>query len=366
MRIIKTSVLLFIILLTSSVSGQNYIMQGIIGKKLTILGLFKDGNEIFDARYYHVENKDVVNLESHVIDSTHVLFYTLDANNEDTLSRFNLNFEDHFRQLNGTYAGNDNLQEEVYFAWLDITKTNHQYANNSMVQSFKTEIPFLYTYTSDLKFKGKIKEITGEKFDKITIVKNKAYSIPSIRFSAATPAEKKIEQFCDSLGLEQVVAAIDCGMEYEVTLTVKRMDSKLISIEYTVSWNCGGTNSDYYYQGFTFNRKTGEHILLSSLFNLANEESSNDSLNKLAVKTNEHFIRGLVKETLKNDGGSLCDYDNNPLFGEKNFYVDNESIHFLPYFPKVLASCRGSEVSHVKLIQVMDLMDIGLKGLFTK
>ena len=364
MRISKIIALLIISSLMNTVSAQNYILQGIIGKKIAILSLVKEGKEIYDAKYYLAENRDVVLLEANYIDATNLILYSLDANNEDTLSRFYLKFEDQYRQLNGTFMGNDGLKEEAYFNWLDITKIKHNYASNNMVKSFKTEIPFLYTYTSDLKFDANVKEVLNGKFDKITIVKNKANSIPSLRFVAASSAEKKIEAFCDSIGLEQIVAAIDCGMEYEVRLTVKRFDQHIISLEYYVSWFCGGAYPDSYTQGYTFNRKTGEQITLSRLFNLADEETSNDSLNKLAIQANEAIIRSMVKETLKNDGGSLCDYDNYPLFGEKNFYIDKTNIHFLPDFPRALAACRDSKLSHVRLSKVKTLMDASLQPLF--
>lgn len=333
-------------------------------KKNAILSLVKEDKDIYDARYYLAENRDVVMLEANSIDSTQVILYSLDANNEDTLSRFYLKFEDNYRQLNGIFKGNDGIAEEAYFNWLDITKIKHNYASNTTVKSFKKEIPFLYTYTADLKFNIKIKEVKNGEYDKVIIVKDKANSIPSIRFPAASAAEKKIEAFCDSIGLEQVVADIDCGMEYEVRLEIKRFDKNLISMVYHVKWFCGGAYPDSYTQGYTFNRKTGEHLTLSNLFNLADEESNNDSLNKLAVKTNEAFIRGLVKETLKNDGGSLCDYDNYPLFGEKNFYIDKTDIHFIPYFPKVLATCRNTELSHVKISNVIQQMDLEWQPLF--
>ena len=153
-------------------------------------------------------------------------------------------------------------------------------------------------------------------------------------------------------------------MEYEVRLTVKRFDQHIISLEYYVSLFCGGAYPDSYTQGYTFNRKTGEQITLSRLFNLADEETSNDSLNKLAIQANEAIIRSMVKETLKNDGSSLCDYDNYPLFGEKNFYIDKTNIHFLPDFPRALAACRDSKLSHVRLSKVKTLMDASLQPLF--
>ena len=84
MRISKIIALLIISSLMNTVSAQNYILQGIIGKKIAILSLVKEGKEIYDAKYYLAENRDVVLLEANYIDSTNLILYSLDANNEDT------------------------------------------------------------------------------------------------------------------------------------------------------------------------------------------------------------------------------------------------------------------------------------------
>lgn len=345
------SLFLFGTLITGSYA-QNYIMEGIIGKKPAVIGFEKDELDIYEAKYFLRSNQTVVELESYSLDTNTVIFYTLDANNEDTFSVFNLTFSEDGLKLNGNFNANDGLVEEVYFTWLDITKIDHKYAGNNLIEAFKVEQPFLYTYTSGIVFNRNTKEIMNGKYDKLTIVTNAPNEIPTIRFINPGIEEKEMENFCDSIGIEQIVAAIDCGLEYEVILMVKRFDQNLISLLYKVSWNCGGPNSDYYLQGLTFNRKTGKQLLLRDLFVLENEDTSNDSLNRLAVKANEKKIRGLVKETLKNDGGSLCDYDNYPLFGDKNYYLDKGNLHFLPTFPKPLATCRNSDLSKLSIVTI--------------
>lgn len=344
--------------------SQNFIFEGIIGKKEAVLGFEYIGNEYSNAQYYLKQDKAIVPLEINELDSQTILFYTLDANNEDTFSTFTLSFGANRLTINGIYKGNDGLKEEAYFTWLDITKINHRYAQHYLTRAYKTEIPFLYVYTSDIQFNKTVKQINAGKYDALQIVKNWPNEIPSIRFINANDKEQKIEAFCDSIGLEQVMAHLDCGLDYSVNLEVQRFDREIVSLLYKVSWNCGGSIKDYYYQGYTFNRKTGEQILLKDLIQLKNEETSNDSLNKAAVKWNEKQIRGMFTSSLKNDGTSLCDYDNYPIFGDKNFYVTANELHLLPTFPAALESCRSSAKSHINLKEIGMIYTPLFKALF--
>lgn len=328
-------------------NAQNYIFEGIIGKKEAILGFEQTGKEINNAQYYLQSNKEIINLETHKVDSQTLFFYTLDANNEDTFSQFFLTFGENNMTLNGKFKANDNISESAYFTWLDITKIEHNFDGHILSEAYKSELPFLYVYTSQIKFNKAIRQIKSGKYDALTLVKNWPNDIPSIRFVNANAAEKKIEKFCDSVGLEQVIASLDCSLDYDVEIEVKRFDRTFISLLYKVSWNCGGSNKDFYFQGYSFNRLTGEQILLSDLFVLKDEQSSNDSLNKIAIKDNEQIIRNMVSAVLINGGSSLCNYDSYPLFGDKNFYLTSKEIHFLPIFPKGLGECRSSEKSKV-------------------
>ena len=172
----------FLLLSFVPAKGQNYIFEGIIGKKEAVIAFNITDNEIFDGQYYLKKNKAIIPLESVYIDSSHLMLYTLDANNNDTFSTFNLEFFENNMELNGSFKANDNIVEEVFFKWLDITKINHKFPGHILTEAFKLESPFLYSYTSDVNFNKTKKQLKNGSYDALEIVVNKNHNLPSIRF----------------------------------------------------------------------------------------------------------------------------------------------------------------------------------------
>jgi len=344
---------LFIILFSFQLQAQNYIFRGVIGNNDAVLAFDLLDSNISDASYYLNKNKAVISMIGNVIDSNVFVFYQLDPNYEDTLGIMLLQMHD-YMYLDGVYKTNDGLTQDMHFSWYDITKINHLYADNQLINELKVEVPFRYVYTADMTFNVPVDSVTINKFDKILIVKNLPSEIPSIGFRAASQSDKRITKFCDSLAITHVIADIDCELEYEVTLSIKRFDAKVLSILYRVQWNCGGTNADFYYQGFTFDRKTGNLISLDQLLSLENyNEASEAESKEQIIKNNEKKLRSIVSRSLINNG-TICDYDNYPLFTDQNFYLTNDKLWLLPSFTKGLAECRGADKSNVKITEVSD------------
>jgi hypothetical protein len=67
--------------------------------------------------------------------------------------------------VNGTYKANDNILESAFFTWLDITKIKHLYSGHLLTEAYKTELPFLYVYTSNITFDKPIEQINNGKYD---------------------------------------------------------------------------------------------------------------------------------------------------------------------------------------------------------
>jgi|GEM_PF-5336271 len=342
--------------------SQNYILRGVIGNNEAVLAFDLTDDDIDDAAYYLNKNKAVIALVGSVIDSNVFVFYQFDPNYEDTMGTMFLQLRDDL-YMDGLYKGNDGLVQEMHFSWYDITKINHLYKDNQLIEELKVEVPFRYVYTSDMVFNEPVDSVVINKFDKLLIVKNLPSEIPSIAFRAPTQSDKRIAKFCDSLAIAHVIADIDCELEYEVTIFIKRFDAKVLSLLYRVQWNCGGSDADFYFQGFTFDRKTGNLITLEQLMSLESyNDETEEAVKEKIVKDNEKKLRSLVTKTLVNNA-TICDYDNYPLFTDQNYYLTADKLCLLPTFAKPLAQCRGAEKSMVKVTEIIDSINPAYTGL---
>ncbi len=343
--------LAFILLIAQQSFSQNFIFQGVIGNNQAVLGFEYFDGDVADAAYYLEKNRTIVHFIADTLGENEFIFFNLAENYEDTMSKMILKMRDSMF-LDGFFWSNDGIRLEAHFHFYNITTIAHNYAKLSLVDELKIDVPFQYVYTSNLKFNTVTDSAVILKNDKIFVKNDQALSMPSVYFSNLSAGNRKIINFCDSVAIEHVIANIDCELDYKVDLTITRFDEKVVSLLYKVKWNCGGSDADYYYQGYTFNRENGALITLKQLFNLKDEETDDDSLNSKRNADNEQFLKTLVAKTLVNDGNSLCDYDNYPLFNDRNFYVTKTDFCLLPTFDKAIADCRGAKQSTTPIVEL--------------
>ena len=339
---IKHVLLVLFSILLQDIKSQNYIFEGRIGSNRAILAFDLSENELNEAFYYLEKNKTIIPLISVVLDTNNFLFYTMDANMEDTFSKIFVTMKD-FRLLIGTFESNDGLIISANFNFFDITKIKHKFGNIALIDELKKEVPFQYVYTADVDFTERIEQYGFLKGDSVIVSVEKNTRIPSLIFKNKTIPNQKISDFCDSLAIEHIVSFLSCEPEYKVSIKITRLDAKIISLLYFVKWNCGYSDKDFYYQGITFDRNTGELMRLNDILYFDKIVSDTAILNDSSnIIDYEKQIRKLLQNQFNDATVNNCYVLNKIIFDQQNYYLTNSELQFLPTFEKAESSCRNN------------------------
>lgn len=346
-----TSSLIFI---SYFVSGQTkpILLEGKIGKYPILMQI-----ETYDSncmiKYFYINQKKDIELEGTFNEKGKIVAKTSNAPDENSVERFDL------RKTNTGYSGSWVLEDKRLAVTL-ISTSVEKFKNGHMfypgIEELKKNDPYNYIKATGFVFTKDSVTINGvaqigwfkEKFSGVTFPRVLSGYVPDII--------KKVNGKLFETHLSESIGYLGCaGSDYFVSTNYIFAHKNVLSIDFSVSYYCGGAHPDFSFVGLNFDTRTGKQLQLEDIYWFSKTKPPAKDTSPWYTYRSEVFAPRIVElltkaypnEMKKPDDNNedQCDYSEPGIWDFANWHFTENGLYFGAYFARAMRSCDSPEWS---------------------
>ena len=343
-----------LIFISYFVFGQTkpIILEGKIDKYPIIMQI-----ETYDSnctiKYFYINQKKDIELEGTFNEMGNILAKTSNAPDENSVESFDL------KKTNTGYSGSWILKEKRLAVSLLPTSVG-KFKNDHMIypgiEALKKDDPYNYIKATGFVFTKDSVTLNGvakigwfkEKFSGITF--------PRVLNGYAPNIIEKVNDKLFETHLSESLDYLGCtGSDYYVSTNYIFAHKNVLSVDFSVSYFCGGAHPDFGFIGLNFDTRTGKQLELEDIYWFSKTKPPAKDTDTWYTYRSEVFAPRVVElltkaypNEMKKPGDNdedQCDYSDSDIWDFANWHFTEKGVYLGAYFARAMRSCDSPEWS---------------------
>lgn len=234
---------------------------------------------------------------------------------------------------------------------LNIASIQHPYAASPAIQKLKSENPYEYARTSEVKITQGKQETIGSYKVQWYADTTSGVRIFKLLNGANPQVMAKVNTGLEANFWDNVTSSYNCS-EFEYKITISLLANNILSYHTFTSFYCGGANANHSDEGITIDLKTGNQLKLEDILSFGKDpELGKKMIEVLSLL----YPSQMVKPKSEND---YCDYTNERLWNIPGWWLTTKGLYVFCHFPHFANSCEGPEWAIIPYTTVTKYLSI--------